>query len=335
VVVREQSGFHGEKWIVVPVNVKRVTVCLAALGLVLPVDYSLAAAPDPYQIFTQARSSWVSARYPSFVSYTIAVTVDEKGVQKANHYQALYDSTRNKVFVDAVSEEQQVDPHVPDGVNMSVDPKRQFQTLFKRRVGRPETAVDFLGVPMLAPNYSFGVAPFVPQIAVTASDQAALVREIRKEFNDPMSAEKSQELSQSEGLKQIADVVSTQRDYRIVLDGIETVDGSPCYHLSLQPVHPSDRLRLRELWVDTQNYVTRKLVTQGNFANDQIPWTITFASVDGAEYITQESAGKPVSVGPHTYEAATITFQAIVATPPPEHPWDLVTPTKDVLLEPQ
>jgi hypothetical protein len=294
-----------------------------------------ADAPDPYQIYARARETWASSRYPSYVTYTIAVTVDDKGVQKANHYQALYDAGHNQVFVNAVSAEEQLDPHFADGVNMSLEPKRQFKTLFKKRVGRPEDAVDYLGVPMLAPNYSFGVSTYVPQIASTSADQAALVQEIRREFNDPMSAQKAQELGQSEGLKQIAIVVSAQRDYHIVYDGTENVDGAGCYHLSLQPARRSDRLRLRELWIDTQTYATRKLVTQGNFADDRIPWLVSFATIDGAQYIAQETAERPVSVGRYTYDQASIAFQAIAASDPPRHPWDLVTPAADVLLEPQ
>jgi hypothetical protein len=313
--------------------VKRSLCCLAILLPALSRGV-LANVPDPYQIYARARDVWSSARYPSYVSYTIAVTVDDKGVQKTEHYQALFDASRDKVFVNPVSEEEQADPHTPSGINEWLEPKRKFQTLFKRPVGRPEAAIDFLGVPMLAANYSFGIAPYVPQIASTQADQAALVEEIRREYNDPMSAQKQADLQAGEGLKQIANVVSEQRDYRIVYDGIENVNGSACYHLSLQPIHASNLLRLRALWIDTQTYATIRLVTQGNFSDDAIPWTVTFTTIGGVPYIASETAQKPVSDGRYTYEQATISFQSVGATQAPEHPWDLVTPAADVLEEP-
>jgi hypothetical protein len=293
------------------------------------------AAPNPYQIYARTRAVWESQRYPQYVSYIVVVNVDDKGVPKANHYNAGFDAVHDRVYTNVVSEEEQLDPHVPDGVNMSIDPKRQFQTLFKKRVGRPEDAVDYLGVPMLAPNYSFGIAPFVPQIASSQPDQAALVEEIRNQFNDPMSAQKAQKLANAPGLKEIGHVESTNSDYIITYDAIESVDGRDAYHLSLRPSHPSTRLRLREIWVDTQTYATARLETQGNFANDSIPWVITFADVDGAEYIATEDAQKPVSDGRYTYDRATIVFQAITPeTPPIRDPYDQPLPAGQLLVEP-
>lgn len=295
-----------------------------------------AGAPDPYQIYDRARAVWAASSYPPYVSYTIDVSVNDHGVVKQNHYRALYDTSRNRVFVDTVSEEEHVDPHVPNGVNFSLEPKRQQRTLFKRRVGRPESAVDFLGVPMLAPNYSFGVVTFVPKVAETDADRAALVEEIRREFKDPMTPQKAAELNRGTGLQQIASVVSAQRDYRITYDGIEPIDGTPCYHLSLRPVHPSDQLRLRELWVDQATFAIRRIQTDGNFENDRYPWTIDVATIDGAEYLVSEQTKRPVSDGPHTYQSAEVSFQGMAPAAAPEHPWDLVTPPPaDLLAEPQ
>lgn len=295
-----------------------------------------AGAPDPYQIYDRARAVWAASSYPPYISYTIDVSVNDHGVVKQKHYRALYETARNRVFVDTVSEEERVDPHTPEGVNFSLEPKRQQKTLFKRRVGRPESAVDFLGVPMLAPNYSFGVVTFVPKVAESDADRAALVEEIRREFNDPMTPQKAAELNRGAGLQQIASVVSAQRDYQITYDGVEPIDGTPCYHLSLRPVHLSDRLRLRELWVDQSSYAIRRIQTAGNFTNDRFPWTIEVATIGGAEYLVSEQTEQPVSDGPHTYQSAQVSFQGMAPAAAPEHPWDLVTPAPaDLLAEPR
>lgn len=278
---------------------------------------------------------WLAQHYPQYVAYTIAVAVDERGVPKTAHYRAIYDATHDKIYMNGVSEEERADPHVPTGTNVTLEPKRNWMTLFKRHVGHPEDAVDYLGVPMLAPNYSFGIAAYVPAVATSQADQAALVEEIRRQFNDPMSAAKAQKLSDAEGLKEIGRVTSTSRDYAIAFDGVDTVDGVAAYHLSLRPTHDPGRLRLRELWVDTQTFGTVRLVTQGNFVNSNVPWAVTFATVNGAQYIESEQALAPVGSGRHLYERVTISFQGVGPAQPGRYLWMPIDATKNVLSEPQ
>lgn len=293
------------------------------------------ADPNPYQLYGHARAVWLSQHYPDYVAYTIAVAVDERGVPKTTHYRAIYDAAHDRIYMNGVSEEERARPYVPTGTNITLEPKRDWMTLFKKHVGHPEEAVDFLGVPMLAPNYSFGIAEYVPAIASTQPDQEALVREIRRQFNDPMSTAKAQQLSNAQGLREIGRVTSTDRDYEIAYDGVDSVDGVQAYHLTLRPTHDPGRLRLRELWVDTQTFTTVKLVTQGNFVNSNVRWAITFATVNGAQYIASEEALAPVGSGRHLYEQVTISFQGVGAAQPGRYLWTPVAATKNVLTEPQ
>jgi hypothetical protein len=309
---------------------KIYTLFLATIAAVTP----LLATPDPYQIYARAQAAWISARYPQYVGYSIVVSVDEKGVPKSNHYSATYDATRDRVYVKPVSEEEQADPHVPEGINMSIDPKRRFATLFKRRLGNPEEAVDYLGVPVLAPNYSFGIARYVPPVAQSADDRAALVREIRREFDDPMPPQNRQPVDQAGGPKEIAHVVSTSHEYDITYDGIESVDGHEAYHLSLRPASESEALRLRELWIDTHTYATCRLLTQRNFTNGTVPWLIAFTEVGGAQYIVSEIAQRPVGIGAHLYERAAITFTDMLPALPRRYLLDEVIPSRNALTEP-
>ncbi|HEY1975087.1 MAG TPA: hypothetical protein VGG89_00900 [Candidatus Baltobacteraceae bacterium] len=294
-----------------------------------------AIAPNPYQLYGHARAVWLAQHYPEYVAYTIAVVVDERGVPKTTHYRAIYDATHDHIYMNGVSEEERAQPHVPTGTTITLEPKRDWMTLFKRHVGHPEDAVDFLGVPMLAPNYSFGIAAYVPAVATSQADQAALVEEIRRQFNDPMSAAKAQKLSDAEGLKEIGRVTSTDRDYAITFDGVDSVDGVQAYHLSLRPTHDPGRLRLRDLWVDTQTFGTVKLVTQGNFINSNVPWAITFATVNGAQYIASEQALAPVGSGRHLYERVTISFESLGPAQPGRYLWTPIAAMKNVLTEPQ
>lgn len=277
----------------------------------------------------------MSQHYPDYVAYTIAVSVDERGVPKTAHYRAIYDATHDRIYMNGVSEEERVAPHVPTGTNFTLEPKRNWMTLFKRHVGNPEDAVDFLGVPMLAPNYSFGIAAYVPEVATTQPDQAALVQEIRRQFNDPMSAEKAQQLNSASGLKEIGRVVATDRDYAITYAGVEGIAGMQAYHLLLRPLHASARLRLRQMWIDTQTFATVKLITQGNFNSSNVPWAVTFATVNGAQYIAAEQALAPVGSGRHLYEQASISFDSVGPAQPGRYLWKPIASSKNVLTEPQ
>ncbi len=317
--------------------ITRVAPWVAVFALPLALNVPAPADPDAYQLYARARAVWLSQHYPASIAYTIAVAVDDHGVVKTNHYKAFYDSTRANIDVDPVSVEEHNDPHTPSGVNMSIRPKRNFQTIFVKPVGRPEDAVDFLGVPHLAPNYSFGIAPQI----VAANDQsdaakrAALVRAIREQYNDPMSQQKNQQLEKTEPLKEIANVATSNRNYVVTFAGMEYLNGRDMYHLSLRPVHSPLRLRLRELWVDTQTFATSQLVTEGNFNRfGSVPWTVTFQNIDGAQYIASESANSTVTVGLHTYRSATITFESIAIGQKPPSLMKPFMPVNNMLEEP-
>jgi hypothetical protein len=118
-------------------------------------------------------------------------------------------------------------------------------------------------------------------------------------------------------MKTIAMVTGYHRSYIITLAGMETIDGHPCYHLALKPVNPSPHLRLRDLWIDTQTYETHKMVTAGNFTGSGVPWTITFADLNGALYIANEEAMAPVGVGDHHYEHASVSFDDVTPSDKP------------------
>lgn len=278
---------------------------------------------------------WRSQRYPQDVGYTIAVTVDERGVEKVRHYQATYDAVHNRVYVDGVSEEERAAPHVPTGMNMTLEPKRNWMSLFKRKVGNPEEAVDYLGVPMLAPNYSFGIAPYVPDVATSQADRDALIASIRQQFNDPMSSQKAQALDASDGLHEIGRVESRDRDYDITFRGIESINGRDAYHIVLHPRHDPARYRLRDLWIDPQAGETLSLITADNFANSNVPWRITFVTVGNAQYIAREDALAPVGVGRHLYERASITFESVTPAQPSRYTWEPIASEQNVLSEPQ
>jgi hypothetical protein len=291
-----------------------------------------AADADPYQIFGRARNVFAQQRYPSYLTYTVTVHVTERGVPKARHYHLAFDAQNAKIYVNPVSDEERAAPPDPNGMTFHLIPKRQYQPLFDKKVGNPGEAVDFLGVPMISPTYSFGMSATT---AAGGTDPDALVQEIRREYSDPTPPLKAQQIASNGQMKTIAVVTGYQRAYTVTLVGIEPCDASQCYHLHLKPSHDSAMLRLRDLWIDTQTYQTHKLVTDGNFTGSHVPWTITFANQNGAVYIATETAMQPVGVGEHRYEQASVLFESITPSQrPPTNLSSWFVTKENIMAEP-
>lgn len=306
---------------------------LGLFALLLGGTASAAAATpsmlsDPYQIYARTRTAWESQRYPDYLAYTIHVQVDENGVHKSKHYHLLYEQPNGKIHVAAVSDEELAQPPEPTGMTIHLLPKRQNATLIDKRVGHPDEAVDYLGIPMLSPNYSFGLG--VPQPDELASD-AELVAQIRTEYHDPAPVVKAAQADPDGKLKSIAAITVIARRYRIELAGIETIEGTACYHLVLYPSREPQRFRLRGLWIDVENYQTRRVLAANNFTNSKVPWLITFADIGGARYIESEVAQAPVVMGGHRYEHAQISFEALTAATRPA-PFDSRFMTSENIL---
>ena len=306
--------------------------------LIAPVaTATLACAEDaqssPYGIFTHARDVWRAERYPDFVGYTISVRVVERGVEKFNHYHVSYDAKNDRVNVEAVSDEEQATPAPATGINLHIGLKRQGRTLLERRVGNAEEAVDYLGVPVLAPNYAFGMSR---HLGVDNSTSDEIVRQVRAQFHDPMPSTTAKEIAPPPGLKEIAVVSASHRDYDVALSGIEDVDGTKAYHLVLHPVVDPSRFRLRELWVAKDTFATLKLINAGNFTASNVPWLVTFSEVNGARYIASEVALDPVRAGDHRYDNASISFEGISPMERPQFAYgSLVVPADKIVAEPK
>jgi hypothetical protein len=263
---------------------------------------------DPYAIFAQARERWESARYPSQLAYDVVVSVTHRGTASTSHYHLYYDSRANSVKVNAVSDEELAHPYTPHGINT-------FFNFFGGAIpmSAPQHTFDFLGVPILAPNYSFGIAPYIA--ASSSIDSAELVREIRREFHDPPKP--GTPAAANSPLKTIASVDVVRRHYVIELNGTTLVDAHQDYDLRLRPVRDPGAYRLREVWIDTQTFATDRLISQGNFVHSGmtgVPWTVTFRQLDGAPYIASESTAQSFTLDRSAYDSASVSFENVRAT---------------------
>jgi hypothetical protein len=261
---------------------------------------------DPYAIFAAARQHWQSAVYPKQISYGIAVTVTRSGVTSQAHYHAAYDAVENRVHVTPVSDEELAHPYTPHGINFTY-------SLFGGAIpaSSPQRTFDYLGVPVLAPDYSFGIVP-TGTPPNTTQDPMELVREIRTEFHDPFPPKRR--AAQDGGLKTIALVVVAHRQYKITLDGTQAVDGHADYHLLLEPVSDPATYRLREMWVETSTYDVDRVITAGNFTApdlEGVRWETNFRDIAGTPYIATETALSGFSLDRRPYDTATVAFTDI------------------------
>lgn len=260
---------------------------------------------DPYQIFARARARWQAQRYPARLDYTIAVTARESGRPVARHYRARWDASTNAVVMNPVSIEERTDPYHPAG----------GFNFYGWSIGGPRkgtgTRGDLIGVPLLAPNYSFGLARYEPP---SPRSSAQIVEEVRREFHDP-APRKIARLQAHSGLKTIAIMNSTTSDYRIALDGIVPFANHEDYHLSLVPARDPKRFRLRQAWIDVRTYDLDRLLTAGNFTDgrtESVAWAITFTHAAGVTYIARERAQGSLAApyGGH-YASYSVRFEQI------------------------
>lgn len=285
------------------------SIVVAAIGA------SVLAAParaqvDPYQIFANARQYWSQQRYPAELQYQIAIDIVEGGKERIERYDATYDAENNVADADPTSDYERDHPVKVSGVNLGM-----FGGAL--HLNKPLPNDDFLGVPKLRPNYSFGMAPFVPAPSPTPFNSIALVQEIRKEFHDPNPRKHKPSPAPSSSLPEIATVYAQNREYTITLLGTETIDGHACYHLGLKPVKDPGRYRIREAWIDESTFAPWQLKDSTNFvagAATSVPWTIRFADVDGAHYISEEDADAPVSDQGEIYTHAAVRFESVSAS---------------------
>jgi len=262
-------------------------------------------ARDPYVIFDRARTFWSSQHYPSVVNYTVHVTAtDADSNNEQRHYHEYWNAQSNTVVVQPPeSDEQLARPYKPSG----------WFNLMGLDVGGPGTGVkgDLFDVPALAPNYSFGIAPYMPT-TTGAESPAEIVAEIRRTYHDP-APQKIAQLEKQYGLKTIAVVVSTKREYTITLVGIETIEGHRDYHLAMQPLSDPQKYRLRDVWIATATFATDQLNLAGNFSDkstEGISWLVNLRQFDGATYIAKESAQAPLDgYRGRMYDTFSVSFE--------------------------
>lgn len=285
-------------------------------------DKTVDLSPDPYDIFTRARVAVSTAHYPASLRYTIAISGVDGATPRANHYRAYCHPKQGPIDVAPISEEEAAaPPPVVHGVNFALT---AFICGGKCETGSATTAVpvghsswhhDLIGVPLLDPTYTFGLA--YPEVGAPAHGASGVT-----------------------ALPVIATVSSAARIYRITFDGMAMLDGVSTYHLSLVAMRRPHDNRLRELWLGAHDYLPRKAILAGNFTVAplvDVPWTVIFAVQNGAPLISSEVAEATLYLAHrHVVHDAVISFEQVRDSDDALIDKPLVEPEADetTLLEP-
>lgn len=260
---------------------------------------------NPYAVFARAQNYWAAARYPRQIAYNVVVRVSIRGTISVAHYHSFWDSAEDRVYVDGVSDEARAHPYTPHGIKTALN-----LIAVSIPMSTAEFTGNYLGVPHLAPNYSFGIAQYV---AEDSPDSQALVTQIRQEFKE--GAKPIITPTPAPGtLKTIVSLEVRPRDYVIALHGMANVDGHTDYHLLLRPLRDPSQYRLREAWINAQSFGTDRLVNEGNFYAGpgnagRVPWHIDFEQRAGSPYIVSESTDAKLTIERRTYNGASVLFQ--------------------------
>jgi hypothetical protein len=250
----------------------------------------------PDAIFSRVRDVVSEQACPKRIEYEIIVSANVNARLEQNHFRATYLADEDYLHVSSFSEEEGENPYVPHGTNVLIKPIVPLVGLSEaltEKMNHDGPPVDLLGVPMLSPTFTFGLAR-----RGAATDRP----------------ERNVEPSPS-GFKIIGSAESVARDYRVSLLGVEPYDRGQAYHLALSPERDPKKFRLRELWVDTESFALLKIVSAGNF--NQGPalgarWLTTFQTLDDCRVVDREIALDPLDYGRgREYSDTTVSFEIL------------------------
>src|SRR5579863_2012048 len=226
-------------------------------------------------IFAKARTAMYLRTYPRYVAYIIDVQSNALGKHYHEGYRALLRTHDDALVVHKTPIYTSNAPPNPYGFSFfGINPE-----------GRPADHIDPpFGVPLMSATYDFDLA------------------------RGPTPRYRGDDASQGDLPPVIGTVKVTAADYAVTLVGIENLDGAQVYHLHLQALEDPEHNRVRELWVDTQMFDVRKLVTQGIFESGppaSAMWTVNFIQLHGHWFIRTESTPQTLRAAGHLFSRGT------------------------------
>ena len=248
------------------------------------------ASPDARAeaIFARARAALLARTYPAHLSYGVRVSGLQGTTWTARTYRTFERWPAASVVARTISDEETADPSKPKGTN--------FDILLFNVGGTGGGPKDIIGTPRLAVTYAFGLVPG-PHDAPLPGDA-------------PTPAPGSP--------RTIGTVTALARTYDVRFAGEQSIDGNPCWHLTLKALGNEGTYRVRDLFVEESNDQIVRLKTDGNFTAKETGkglWTVDYTNVDGSWYLTDEISDGAVDSDAGTFDKVEVRFIDVRSDP--------------------
>jgi hypothetical protein len=220
--------------------------------------------PEADRILSRARDVWQQRTEAPYVSYGVKLQITKGERHWDNWWEASYRRSDGRLAVARIvipGDEEQRLKGTP--LKLQAFGLKIFDT-------NPNAEPIIVGDPAIRPLESFGLLRPPNQLAEPESPEVPSPQET--------------------ALAEVGRVQVNARDYSVELVTDDADTDADSYHLRLTPTHDPTRLRLRELWVSKDTYVTRRLVVQGIYDGDpydKIRWMVTYVEINNRLYVQQ------------------------------------------------
>ena len=231
------------------------------------------------EIFRRTRELLRSLRYPPFISFAVNVRATVGSKPFAESFQSIVRTRDDIVATHTIPFATTNKPENPYGTDIKILGLRLHP-------GHTENREEPFGVPQISPLYSFGLRPpgeMLPSLFPTPEPQAT-------------------------GIRSLGQVETLGQDYEVTLAGVEPYGSRYAYHLALRPLGDPSRYRIRELWIDTQVFVPRKLRSAGIFQEGlatTLTWDVTYTVIDGYWLMDRETTESTIHTGGSLFSRTT------------------------------
>jgi hypothetical protein len=265
------------------------TLAVATL-LVAWIPAASGEAPDADAIFARAKNAWRARTEVPFVTYGLRERYEWRDRIHDNWWQVSYRSSDRSLALRRVIVAQQEDARLR-GVPITLNLRLHDNPARADSVDTNPDADAFpILDPQIEPDASFGMLAHERRTALVGAPTSSpgAVPSLVVPGSQPSPA--ATPSPEGTPLRELIRVEAVARDYRIELAGTERVRDVATYHLTLTPLRDPRVYRLRDLWVDSQSYVTVQLALAGLFEGkpyDDARWIVSYVPIEGRYYVGQ------------------------------------------------
>jgi hypothetical protein len=269
---------------------KQMAAMLAVASLLVSwLPAASSEVPQADAIFARAKNAWRARAEVPFVTYGLRERYEWRDRVHDNWWQVSYRSSDRALALQRVIVAQQEDARLR-GVPITLNLRFHDNPARADSVDTNPDADAFpILDPQIEPNASFGMLAHEHRSALVGAPTPSpgpLPSATPASLPVPAATPDPGQTP----LRELIRVEAVARDYRIELAGTERIRDVDTYHLTLTPLRDPHVYRLRDLWVDTQSYVTVQLALAGLFEGkpyDAARWIVTYVPIEGRYYVGQ------------------------------------------------